>query len=82
MGFLSCIKEDKKCVFIGGIVAGLILPSLAKSKTARKAAVNLTAKGMGLRENAVTAYESIKEDAQDVYSEAKRKASEGDGPTE
>lgn len=80
MRFWSNIIKKKGCLFVGGVVAGLILPPLIKSKIVYKAAVNLTAKGMNLKDNAVCAYESVKENAQDVYAEAKKKAAEGDGP--
>jgi hypothetical protein len=37
-------------------------------------AVSALAKGMALKDNAQATYESIKEDAQDLYAEAKQKA--------
>lgn len=74
MKFMYRFREHKGWAFVGGVVAGLILSPLAKSKAARKAAVCLTAKGMSLRDGAVYTYERIKEDAQDVYAEAKKKA--------
>lgn len=82
MRIIDNIKEHKRWVFVGGIVAGLILPSLAKSKSVHKAAVNLTSKGMSLKDAAISTYECIKEDAQDVYAEAKCKATDGDAPVE
>lgn len=82
MGFLSTIKKKKRYAFIGGAVAGLILPPILKSKTIHKAAVCVTAKGMGIKDGAVATYETIKEDAQDVYAEARKKAAEGDAPSE
>lgn len=82
MSVLTFFAKKKVWAFVGGVAAGLILPPLVKSKTARKAAVSVVAKGMNLKDDAKTAYESIKEDAQDVYAEAKQKAAEGDGPAE
>lgn len=80
MGVLSFFAKKKLWFFAGGVAAGLIVPQIVKSKTARKAAVSVVAKGMGLRDDAKAACEAIKEDAQDVYAEAKQKAAEGDGP--
>lgn len=80
MGILSFVFEKKVWTFVGGVAAGLILPPLVKSKTVRKAAVAVTAKGMSLKDDAKAACESIKEDAQDVYAEARQRAAEGDGP--
>jgi gas vesicle protein len=62
--------------FAIGAITGLLLPPVVKSKTARRAAVAVTAKGMALKDNAVAAFESVKEDAQDVYAEAKQKNGE------
>ncbi len=74
MGILSTIVNKKAWVFVGGIAAGLVLPPIVKSKAARKAAVCVTAKGMRLKDDAVAAYNTIKEGAQDVYAEAKEQA--------
>lgn len=82
MGFWSNIKRKKSCLFAGGVVAGLILPPLVKSKIVHKAAVNMAAKGMNLKDSAVCAYASVKEELRDVYAEAGKKAVEGGGPAE
>ena len=71
MNIFSILKGKKAITFIGGIVAGLALPSIVKSKTMKKAAVQVVAKSL-----------YIKDDAQDVYAEAKKKALEGDCPCE
>jgi len=73
MSILSKITNKKVLTFIVGTAAGLILPPIVKSKTARKAAVCVTAKSMQLKDDARSAFETIKEDAQDVYAEAKEK---------
>lgn len=74
MGIWSSIVSKKAWVFVGGIAAGLLLPPIVKSRAARRAAVCVTAKGMRLKDDAVAAYNTIKEDAQDVYAEAKEQA--------
>jgi co-chaperonin GroES (HSP10) len=56
------------------VAAGLILPSAAKSQPARKAAVAAVAKGMLARDAAKEVIASVKEDAQDIYAEAKAAA--------
>lgn len=80
MGLISAIAGKKGLLFVGGILAGLVLPPIVRSKTVRKAAVAVTAKSMNLKDNAVSAFESIKEEAQDIYAEAKYKECQGDGP--
>ena len=71
MGLMSYIACKKTLAFVGGVAAGLLLPVAMKSKTARKVAVTITAKGMQLKDDVRTAMETIKEDAQDIYAEAK-----------
>ena len=45
-------------------------------KTARKACVNGIAKGMLLKDSASEALQNMKDEAQDIYEEAKSKAAE------
>ena len=73
MSIWSKITNKKVLTFVVGTAAGLILPPIVKSKTARKAAVSVTAKTMQLKDDAQSAFETIKEDAEDVYAEAKEK---------
>lgn len=63
--------ENKKLwAFIGGAAAGLFL----RGKTARKIAVNGIACGMQTRDKINAEIQSVKEDAADIYEEAKEKA--------
>jgi len=71
MSIWSKFAKKKVLTFVAGTAAGLILPPIVKSKAARKAAVTVTAKGMQLKDDARSAFETIKEDAEDVYAEAK-----------
>lgn len=80
MSVFSHIKYKKVWSMVGGIAIGLVAPSVLKSQTARKAAVNVVAKSMSLKDSATATCVSIKEDAQDVYAEAKQKAVSGDAP--
>ncbi|MFV0414064.1 MAG: DUF6110 family protein [Oscillospiraceae bacterium] len=76
MGVFSFLAHKKVWAFAGGVLAGLVVPKILQSKTARKAAVSTLAKGMELKDDAKAAYESIKEDAQDVYAEAQQQSAE------
>jgi hypothetical protein len=60
--------------FIGGAAAALVVPKALKSSCARRAAVYAVAKGMQLQNDARSAFEEIREDAQDIYYEAKEQA--------
>ncbi|MDR1572212.1 MAG: DUF1490 domain-containing protein [Clostridiales Family XIII bacterium] len=75
MGDLKRILEvSSLTAFIGGIAAAIIAPRVVKSRYARKAAVYAVAKGMQLQEDAMCAIEGIREDAQDIYHEARERA--------
>lgn len=64
--------SPKFWLFAGGLLSGLILPPALKSRAAHKAAVNITAGGMQMRDDAKARAQAIKEEAQDVYAEAKQ----------
>ena len=59
-----------------GVATGVILPYLAKKAKVRDVAVKVVAKGIATKEDAKSVVTSIKEEAQDVYAEAKQKQSE------
>ncbi len=58
--------------FLGGVAAAFIIPAFAKSRTAHRLAVNGMAGGMRLKDEAVRKAEMIREDAADIYEEARR----------
>ncbi|MDR2355536.1 MAG: DUF1490 domain-containing protein [Clostridiales Family XIII bacterium] len=60
--------------FIGGAATALIAPGLLRSARVRKAAVYAVAKGMQLQSDAAVALAEIREDAQDIYHEARDRA--------
>lgn len=64
-------KNEKTLLFLGGLASGIAGVNLVKSKTARKACVNVLAKGMKLHNDAQVTLETMKEDAQDVFAESK-----------
>ena len=59
--------------FVGGVAATVAGSKFAKSDCARKAAVKSVATGMQLKDQALASYDTIVEDAKDIYAEAKRK---------
>lgn len=56
--------------FVGGMIAA----SAVKSNTARKLAVNTMAKGMEIKDNAQYGYNKMRDEAENIYEEAKLKA--------
>lgn len=69
---------SKKTVipFVGGAIAALSGSKFVKSDTARRVAVTSMAKGMKAKDDAMAAFETIKEDAKDLCYEAKTKKDE------
>jgi hypothetical protein len=68
------LEDGKLLAFALGAAAALFVPKALKGSRARKAAVCAVAKGMRLRDDARSAFEEIREDAQDIYCEAKERA--------
>ncbi|MDR3310704.1 MAG: DUF6110 family protein [Oscillospiraceae bacterium] len=66
---------DKKSVltFVGGAAAAIFGAKFAKSRTAHKIAVHGVANGLRIKDDALKTIESIREEAQDIYEEAKRR---------
>jgi hypothetical protein len=58
--------------FVCGAFAVIVGGAFVKSKTAHKLAVKGVAGGMRLKDDALRTFETIREEAQDVYEEAKR----------
>ncbi|MDR3271261.1 MAG: DUF6110 family protein [Peptococcaceae bacterium] len=65
-------------IFAGGALAALVGAAFTKSKPVHKLAVHSVAKGLQLKEGAVRKVENIREEAQDVYEEAKRENDEAE----
>jgi len=70
MTFIKFITNKKTLAFIGGFATAVIGAKAAKSQAARKAVVHTVAGGIKVYNGAVSALETIKEDAQDLYNEA------------
>jgi hypothetical protein len=67
----KCLDAGSLAAFAGGVAAAIAVPRILKSKCARKAAVYTMAKGLQLQEDAVSLFDELREDAQDLYYEAK-----------
>ncbi|MFV0400053.1 MAG: DUF6110 family protein [Oscillospiraceae bacterium] len=81
MGIISFCTNKKVLAFLGGIATATIGVKILKSAPVRKAAVSAMAGGMKLRDDAMSTFETIKEDAQDLYHEARQQSAPGEGPT-
>jgi hypothetical protein len=71
MGFLPFIATKKAAIFVSGIAAGLALPLIIEARPLRKALAGGIALSMKLRDQAESALETLKEEAEDLYYEAK-----------
>lgn len=67
---LNIFKSAKFWIGVGGVAAGIF----ASSKCARKIAVKSIACGMQTRDNIKAGWDSIKEEANDIYEEAKQES--------
>jgi hypothetical protein len=73
---ISSFFTNKYVIGFGaGVAAAIIGCKAYKSKTVRKAAVNILTKWMKLRDEAKFAVTKIKEEAEDLYAEANSKKS-------
>lgn len=59
--------------FVGGVAATVVGNKFVKSDCARNIAVKSVATGMQVKDNALATYDTIVEDAKDIYAEAKNK---------
>jgi len=59
-------------IFAGGAVAAWAAAGLGKSKALHKATVKTVASGMKVKDTLVRKAEAIREEAQDIYEEARR----------
>ena len=73
---MAKLHVDRKdaFLFLGGALFSLLGAKLLKSKKARTVYVNSLAKGMILKDDVQACALSIKEDAEDIVSEARAKA--------
>lgn len=65
-------------LFVGGTAAGLFV----RTKACRKLAVNAVASGMMAKDCVNEGIENIKEEANDIYEDAKKKKAEADAAKE
>ena len=72
----ALIVSPKVLSFIGGAAAVIIGNKIVKSEKARQLCVNGLAKGMMIQDCAKEVYQNMKEEAHDIYVDAKNKAAE------
>ncbi len=73
------VEKDNALFFLGGIVAGIIGLKALKTNKARDLAVSGIAKGLIAKDSIAEKVTNLKEDAEDLYAEAKVQA---DGESE
>lgn len=74
MGLIEFCTNQKVLAFLGGVATATLGVKILKSAPVRKAAVCTIAEGMRLRDDAMSTLESLREDALDLYHEARRQA--------
>lgn len=68
----------KALFFVGGAAAALIGSKCLKSETARNLCVKGLAAGMRMKDEALEKFNNIKEEAADIYHDAKKKAEDSE----
>ena len=74
---LKCFKDEKFWCAVGGAAAVILGKKVVKAKKTRELAVTGLAKGMKLTSDAKSAFQSMKDEAQDLCYEAKEQAGRG-----
>jgi len=72
-GFLVSAKV---LCFVGGVAAAVIGTKVVNSEKARNLCVKTLARGMMIQDCAKEHFQNIKEDAMDIYEDAKKQATE------
>ncbi len=70
---LKCLLSAKALFFIGGVASTIVSRKAAESKVARGLCVKGLAKAMKLYDDAKAGLHSIREEAEDIYADAKNK---------
>ncbi|GBU23996.1 hypothetical protein R83H12_00616 [Fibrobacteria bacterium R8-3-H12] len=70
--------KSKLLTFVSGALAATIGVRFLKSKIAHKFAVRSVAEGLKLKSEVLCKYEKIREEAQDIYEEARRESEQGE----
>ncbi|MFI3207486.1 MAG: DUF6110 family protein [Clostridia bacterium] len=70
----SFLKKECAVCFIGGAIAGLVGLKVAKHPKTRELAVKAIAKGLQAKDCVEEKVANIREDAEDIYVEAKEQA--------
>ncbi len=70
------MKKECGIVFLVGAVAGIIIPKLAKSQKTRELAVKGVAQSFVIKDSVKEKIINIKEEADDIYNEAKNSVQE------
>lgn len=65
--------QDKVKYFIGGMIAAYAIKKFAETDTAHDLAVSATAGFLNLKDSVEETVENIKEDAEDIHTEAQQK---------
>lgn len=73
----NLLKNEKSLLIAGGVLLGTLGVKLIKSNCARKLYVSTLANGMKLQQDAQHMFEQMKEEAEDLCSEARDAANNG-----
>lgn len=69
----DCLNDDRVIYFAAGMVAAYAIKKFSETETAHNLAVNVTAGAMEIRDSIEESIENVREDAEDIHSEAQEK---------
>ena len=68
----NCFKSEKTLIFLGGIATAIVGTKILKSPKTREVCVKTLAQGMNFRDEAKATVQNMREEAEDIYADAKK----------
>ena len=68
---LNYLKKEKTLIFLGGIVTAIVGAKILKCPKTRQVCVKTLAHGMNFCDEAKASVQNMREEAEDIYTQAK-----------
>ena len=68
----NCFKSEKGLIFLGGIATAVVGAKILKCPKTREVCVKALAQGMNFCDEAKASVQNMREEAEDIYTEAKK----------
>lgn len=70
--YFHCLKKEKTLIFLGGIATAIVGTKILKCPKTRQVCVKSLAQGMNFCDEAKASVQNMREEAEDIYTEAKK----------